>query len=445
PVAGTVSLGSESVEFQKLKAGASRSVILKLSNVKAGTAQGVVTLKFKDAELPAISRRIVINAVKPEEIGNLLQNPGFELAEGQNADAASAWGGSGKNGKRVPCKDPDAVGHGDFVYRFEKTKGGYQSIWQSVPKLPTVGGEYVYSFWVRSDDLTTGSNLGGKTQDGKNWDWHWLQVFQAPKNQPTWRVISKRLELPEGTVSLTAAPVCQGDGWTEIDNAQLVPYEGTDYAAFAPRAEKISIDGDLSDFQKSAPIPLLGENQVKALDPAYVWSPKNASAAAYFNYDENFLYLGVEVLDDRHIAEKTEAECANYDSVRVAIHPMNRLPGEESRAFCFDLSSAAPGGSGKHTLYRPAEYSGGLKSGSLAKDSSVYDFVVKRDGNRTVYELAMPWSDLGGPAGIIGTKIGVSLRLTDCDGRKPEAYILWGEGLYPAWSPASFGVLTLTK
>ena len=445
PVAGTVSLGSESVEFEKLKAGASRSVILKLSNVKAGTAQGVVTLKFKDADLPAVSRRIVINAVNPEEIGNLLKNADFEQAEGQNADAAAAWGSSGKVGKRVPCKDPDAVGHGEFVYRFENTKGGYQSIWQGVPKLPTVGGEYVYSFWVHSDDLTTGSNLGGRTQEGKNWDWHWLQVFQAPKNQPTWRIVSKRLELPAGTVSVTAAPVCQGDGWTEIDNAQLVPYEGTDYAAFAPRAEKISIDGDLSDFQKSAPIPLLGENQVKALDPAYVWSPKNSSAAAYFNYDENFLYLGVEVLDDRHVADRTEAECANYDSVRVAIHPMNRLPGEESRAFCFDLSSAAPGGSGKHTLYRPAEFSGGLKSGSLAKDSSVYDFVVKRDGNRTVYELAMPWSDLGGPAGIIGTKIGVSLRLTDCDAQKPAAYLLWGEGIYPAWSPSSFGVLTLTK
>jgi len=456
-VAGSVALDSaksspasakdstESVAFKKLKAGKSRSVILKLADVKPGTAQKVVTLKFSDPALPAISRRIVINAVKPEEIGNLLKNPGFELADGQNADAAADWNGSGKPGKRVPHTDSSALGHGGFVHRFENTKGGYEHISQNIPKLPTVGGVYVYSFWVRSENLTTGSNLGGKTRDGKEWTWHWLQVLQAPKNQPTWRVISKRLELPAETVSLSPTPVCQGDGWTEIDNAQLVPFEGTDFAAFAPRAGKISIDGNLNDFQKSAPIPLLGENQVKTLDPAYVWTPQNASAVAYFNYDANFLYVGVEVLDDRHVAEKTGEQCAEQDSIRVAIHPMNRLPGEESRAFCFDLSSAAPGGSGKHTLFRPAEYSGGLKSGSLAKDSSVYDLVVKRDGNCTVYELAMPWSDLGGPAGIIGTKIGLSLRLTDCDGSKPAAYLLWGEGLQPAWSPASFGVLTLTE
>lgn len=438
----------ETLAVAPLEAGKSRSEVLKLEKVRPGLTAALLTLTFSDAELPVIRKKILINAVAPDEIGNLLKNPGFELpgtAKESPESTAADWNGSGQQGKRTAFHDANALGHGDFVYRFENTAGKYFNIFQNVPKLPAAGGEYVYSFWIRSENLTTGSNMGGTTADGNSWNRHWLQVFQAPKTQTYWQVFTKRMELPAGTKSLSAAPVCQGDGWAEIDNALLVPYEGTEFTAFAPKAGKITIDGNLSDFQKSAPIPLLGQNQLRTLEKTYRWTPENCSGVAYFNYDEQYLYAAVEVIDDRHVAERTDAACAENDSLRLAIHPLNRLPGEDLKAFCFDLGAARPGGSGKHTIYRPKEYSGGLKSGSLARDSSIYDLAVRREGNRTIYEIAMPWSDLGGPAGIIGTKIGLSLRLTDCDGRTPAAYLLWGEGLYPVWSPASFGMLTLTE
>lgn len=440
---------SAPVESEPLASGKSSSEMLKLENVRAGVTATTLTLKFDDPTLPTIRRKILINAVAPDEIGNLLKNPGFEQPkssdEAKNDGAAANWGGSGHQGKRVAYSEPDALGHENFVYRFEKTGGKYFNIFQNVPKLPSSGGEYVYSFWIRSDNLTAGSNMGGGTADGKGWNRHWLEIFQAPKTQTNWQVFTKRIELPPETKSLSAAPVCLGDGWALIDNAILVPYEGTEFTAFAPKvkAGSIQIDGNLDDFQKSAPIPLLGENQLRTLEKTYVWTPENCSGAAYFNYDEQYLYAAFEVLDDRHVAALTEAATEQNDSIRLAIHPLNRLPGENLKAFCFDLSAAAPGGSGKHTIYRPAEFSGGLKSGSLAKDSSIYDIAVRREGNRTIYEVAMPWSDLGGVEGVVGTKIGLSLRLTDCDGRAPAAYMLWGEGLYPAWNPISFGMLTL--
>ncbi|MDO4568887.1 MAG: hypothetical protein Q4D38_00715 [Planctomycetia bacterium] len=455
PLSGVVRLDAKSVPgetaalaFKNLAPGEERSVVMKVENIRVGTATTTLTLQFEDSTLPTLSRKIVLRAVESGEIGNLLHNAGFELDD-RSPDAAAQWGGSGRQGKRVPFNDADALGHENFVYRFENTGGKYFSIFQNVPKLPTSGGEYVYSFWIRSDDLATGSNFGGSTEDGTSWNRHWLQVFQAPATQPTWQVFRKRLELPPGTKSVTAAPVCQGKGWTMIDNAQLVPYEGTEFAAFAPKAEKIKIDGVVDDFKQSAPIPLIGRDQVRAQKDSYIWSPKNCSAVAWINYDEENLYFAMEVLDDRHVATRREAECALNDSVRIAIHPMNRLPGEDARAFCLDLSSTPPGGSGKHTIYRPDQYSGGLKSGSLAKDSSVYDIVVKREGSRTTYEVAIPWSELGDLKGLVGTKIGLSLRLADCDdttpSATPEAFVLWGEGLYPAWSPTSFGILTLTE
>ena len=62
-----------------------------------------------------------------------------------------------------------------------------------------------------------------------------------------------------------------------------------------------------------------------------------------------------------------------------------------------------------------AAHSAGLSSGQLAKDSSVYEISVKRVGKDTCYELRIPWVDAGGVRPQPGTRLGLSLRLTDAD------------------------------
>ena len=71
-------------------------------------------------------------------------------------------------------------------------------------------------------------------------------------------------------------------------------------------------------------------------------------------------------------------------------------------------ASAPGGGSGRHTLYRPPARNGGLPSGQLAKDSSVYELAVKREGDITAYELRIPWSETGGLTPAVGTRAGLS-------------------------------------
>lgn len=104
------------------------------------------------------------------------------------------------------------------------------------------------------------------------------------------------------------------------------------------------------------------------------------------------------------------------DALRVALHPGNRAEGTDKRAFEWDISASAPGGgSGRHTLYRPPARNGGLPSGQLAKDSSVYELAVKREGDITAYELRIPWSETGGLTPAAGTRAGLSLQLFDAD------------------------------
>lgn len=413
----------------------------------SGNYDSYLEIKYSNPRLPVVKKRILINVIQPDAVGNLLKNPGFELQRtGQDsAGVAADWHPTPATaGQRFLAPEGNDLGHGQWVFRFQGVEGQYISMFQNV-KTPIPAGKYLYSFWIKSDKLQTGSNYGAEAPNGKSINRHWLQVFQSPVTQPHWDVFSTVLEVPEGATRVSCSPVCFGTGWSMIDNAIFTLYEGTEHVAFAPKkGGAITIDGDLSDFDRSSPVPLLGKSQLRPESADYQWHPDNFSGVAYFNWDEQYLYVAVEVVDREHTLGGMEGDCVLGDSVEIAIHPQNRLPGEDSKAFLFQISGKAPGGSGKHTIYRPDQYCGGLKAGSLAKDSSIYDLAVKRQGNRTYYEIAMPWQDLGGVQGEFATKIGLSIALNDGDGKARKASMLWGGGIRPAWSPTAFGMLLLT-
>ncbi len=412
---------------------------------KTGSFMPVIRITYRMPGFPVVKKILQVNVIQPEAVGNLLKNPGFESARDKNEKLPLFWNLSpAKSGERFRFQSPDEPGHGDWVFRFQGDGKQYVSLYQD-PKGPFVPGKYLYSLWIKSDNLQSGSNFSFVTADKRSVTRHWLEIFQAPVTQKYWDIFSAVVDIPEKTERISCTPLCFGKGWSMIDNAILTPYEGTEYVAFAPKSKKIRIDGNLDDFDRSAPIPLLGRSQLKKWSGEYDWSPDKFSGAAYFNWDEQNLYVGIEVIDREHRTGTAEAGCVSGDSVEIGIHPQNRLPGEEGKAFLFQVSSVAPGGSGKHTIYRPEKFSGGLKPGSLAKDSSIYDISVRREGNKTCYEIAMPWSDLGGIQGEFGRKIGLSLSLNDGDGRRKQASMLWGRGLPPAWDPGAFGMLVLVE
>jgi hypothetical protein len=204
------------------------------------------------------------------------------------------------------------------------------------------------------------------------------------------------------------------------------------------------LDGSLAGWNRECPIPLLGDNQLTVFDPNYKWSPENLSGVAYLEWDNDALYFAAEVIDAQSEVPFTDDKTPESDSIVLAIDPSNRTKGRESEAFEYYLSAASPGGgSGKFTLYRPAAHAGGLPSGQLARDSSVYEMVVKREGTKTIYEARLPWSQLGAIAPVAGTQFGLSLQLNDNDGHGRAACMSWGEGIQPAWDPVHFGVTTL--
>jgi len=151
------------------------------------------------------------------------------------------------------------------------------------------------------------------------------------------------------------------------------------------------------------------------------------------------------VLDDIHHPAGDGETVITGDSVILAFDPTNRSPDAAARSFAYYVSSQkSAGGSVTHTLYRPSSHSGGRPAGHLARDSSVYDIAVQTNPKGCVYQLRIPWTELG-ITPVFGGKFGFAIQLNDNDGQGLAAHLNWGGGLAPTWRPADFGVITLVE
>ena len=404
-----------------------------------------VTVRFDWEKLPRIRKPVVLSVLSPDMLGNLMPNGDFETPDAKGT-GPEGWRVNGTTTKWAPAEGL-ADGLGQRVLRFE----GSSDWLYSSRTIPVRGGQtYLYTAWVRNQNMGCGSNMTQHLAGGREVRLYTTQVINAGDNNAHWQVFTCRKQMPAGAEQASFTPVGNGSGWAMFDNVRVTLFEGTDYAAEAHRVETPpTIDGCLDDWAKRCPIPLIGPNQITARAEGYAWSPDNLSAVGYLTWDEANLYVAVNVRDDVHRAtgSGTSAgrEILQGDSLILAVDPTRRGRDAASRSLAYYLSSAAPGGgSGRHTLFRPAEHSGGRPAGHLFRDSSIYDLAVAPGEGTCVYELRIPLVELG-IDGTVGTKLGLSLQLNDNDAQGPAAQINWGDGLYPHWLPDNFGVVTFVS
>ena len=411
------------------------------ATVASGTYPIRAVFTFQNAAIPAVAKSLSIAVITREMVGNLLKNGGFEEA-GADETIPAGWVSGGKSSTRQPSGG--GLGLGSSVLKFE-TCAQWEYISQEI--MPPPGQTYLYSAWVWNNEMKACSNIEQMKTDGTKSVAYSPTVFMSGKASRSWCFYACRSETPPNLKSIAFVPTVQGSGWALYDNLRVTIFEGSNYAAEARKTKApVRLDGNLDGWDKSCPIPLLCENQISVVNKSYQWTPENLSGVAYLMWDDKALYLAVEVMDDVHCAQTTGEQTLDGDSVALAIHPANRAPGKDDKAFVYYLSSASPGGgSGTTTLYRPPSHGGGLSSGQLAKDSSAYDLFIKTEGKKTVYQLRMPWSELGGIAPAFGSKFGLSLLLNDNDGAGKTATMSWGDGLIPSWVPSSFGICTLVE
>ena len=410
----------------------------------SGTVPVQFMATFDHPNLPSVYQSARVTLLSPDMLGNLLKNGGFEEA-GAKPEAAASWT-IAPGVARAPADD--GLGLGKFVMQFTNCPS-WTPITQRV--TPSPGQSYLYTAWVRNTDMVAGSNVTETMADGSRNQLTINNVFNAGRSSPEWRMLAARLDVPAGCREIAFSPLAMGTGSASFDNIRVTLYDGTIYAAEASRAKgPVSLDGTLDGWDRRCPIPLFGGNAVVPFQKDYAWTSRNLSGVAYLQWDDKALYVAVQVRDDHAVATTTGEETPEGDSVILAIDPVRRAGDKAEKgdkgdkAFEYYLSAADPGrGSGHSTLYRPPAHAGGLPSGQLAVDSSVYDISISRKDDVTTYLLRIPWEELGGIAPLAGSKFGLSLQLNDNDGQGRAAAITWGNGLLPAWNPSQFGVCTL--
>ena len=446
PVEGTVSLdlgggvGNLPPQTFALQPGESTRLETTLTAAQLDAApaeQAFIRLQWGVVAAIALEKPFRLMRIRPEFLGNLLKNGNMEQAG--DGESPADW--ATKSARRVALEGegPGFQGH---AMQFAKSSGWLHAMQMLAP--PASGQTYLYSAWVWNENMAAGSNLILVDANGTTKTETTPRVFSAGQSTGFWRLLTHRRATSPTLAKIGFQPVVNGPGTARYDNIRVTLYDGTDFAAEAPRRKTdIVVDGQLDDWDFADPIPLLCDNQISA-ENGYAWTPRNLSGIARFAWDDAALYAAVWVRDDQHVATATGEDTVKGDSLVIALHPENRVAGTDAKAFQWFVGAAAPGGgSGRHTLYRPAAHSGGLQAGQLARDSSVYEIAVKREGDYTQYELRMPWAETGGLRPAVGAKAGLSLQLIDADGTAARGAMTWGGGLRPAWNPASFGVLTL--
>ncbi len=404
-----------------------------------------VSFKYDREKLPLIEKPVVLSAISPENLGNLMTNGDFESPPEPEKNP-DGWRLNNKTKKRITSEGL-GDGLGKYVLKFENS-GGWEYINRNLELRS--GQTYLYTAWVRNENMGTGSNMTQNLTDGTQIKLYDVQVFSCGSNNPYWQMFTCRKQMPVDIKQVSFTPVANGKGWALWDNIRVTVFEGTDCAAEAYKMKSApKIDGNLDEWITKCPIPLIGSNQITDKAENYNWTPDNLNGIGYLMWDEENLYVAFNIRDNMHNAtgsgSNSGRDFIEGDSLILAIDPTRRGIDAESRAFAYYLSSASPGsGSGRHTIFRPEQYSGSQTSGHLFKDSSIYDFAVTECKEQCTYELRIPLSEIG-IIGDIGTKFGFSIQLNDNDGNGKAAQINWGEGIHPKWSPQNFGMVTFIE
>ncbi|MBM7566968.1 sugar-binding protein [Paenibacillus sacheonensis] len=168
------------------------------------------------------------------------------------------------------------------------------------------------------------------------------------------------------------------------------------------------------------------------------------SATAKAKWDDDYLYLTVQVKDDVH--SMTQANIVDAwagDSLQVSFDPA-RAAGPVAGGPHLSFTSALNSSTGAYGIaVDRSDYAAlGLSYGQLLTRSHSF---VKRDevAKTTTYTLAFDWDDIR-PAAYAGSKdIGISFVINDSDGSGRKGWLSYMGGIANGKDPAQFGDLIL--
>ncbi len=204
---------------------------------------------------------------------------------------------------------------------------------------------------------------------------------------------------------------------------------------FATRTPRIN--GDLSEWTDALPIAL---DRMELFKGRRWNGMSDLSAQAFTMWDAQNLYFALSVSDDTHFQPFSLNDIAQGDSVQFALDTRRsaRSPigGYDENVYEFVMAN---GTTLPSVLYRIT--GGSNRAPGLLRAAQV---AIQRVGSRTLYEVAIPWTELLPMRQAEGALAGIAIRINDSDG-ETAGQMEWGGGLSPSRRPGQFIGLRLVK
>ncbi|WP_223285579.1 DNRLRE domain-containing protein [Paenibacillus sp. PL91] len=217
---------------------------------------------------------------------------------------------------------------------------------------------------------------------------------------------------PEGTLrlsiplnGLSLGQNHQAHVQVEFANREPFVYEGN--LSFQPIGQKPG----------EAPTIDLSQSTVKVSNYG---GDDDLSGGIWLHYDKDRFYLTAKIKDNVHAAPAKGEEIWNNDGIQFGM--AYGIPGEVKEWFEYGIADTPEG----PQVYRWRTTSG-IDTGPAGKAEAT----VTRDEEQklTVYELALPWSELAPIKPVNGESASFSLLVNDHDGTGRRGWIEWGSGI----------------
>jgi hypothetical protein len=198
----------------------------------------------------------------------------------------------------------------------------------------------------------------------------------------------------------------------------------TGHVTFLPATQKtLGSSWSLSDVQDSPSVDLGNWEGVGSAQP-----PAGLAGKVWFDWDSSNLYITAAIADSNFSEPFTGGDIWQGDSLQVAA--TSGVPGGSAATSSastnghYEYGAAlTPQGAQVYCWTAPA----GSPTGTIT-DAAVN---ISRDDatDTTLYELALPWSDLTSVQPTAGTVFSISALLNNTDNGVREGFLQWGGGI----------------
>ncbi len=218
-------------------------------------------------------------------------------------------------------------------------------------------------------------------------------------------------------------------GVADVVRTGSVSVVADDAVSALPR-QSITVDGVLDDVDDLPGFDLLADGDNRVAGHA---GPDDLSGRIWTTWDDDNVYLSARIHDDVHSQTSSGDGVWAGDGFQFGFAA--GLPGETRAWDELGLSLTADG----PEVYRWLA-AGGRPVGVV--DDVDVAVVRHEDTDETLYELAIPWSELT-PFRPENRLLSFSLILNENDGAGRDGWIAWGDGIATSKDPARYGPFRL--